>query len=226
MQTSQIMGRGVYSIAQASRYTGLKPATVGRWAFGYRNYSSIVDPDLPRIGEDKAISFLTLVELLLMRRFQESGIPADKVRAAAGKLAAQQGIIHPFAFEHLGRYLQHDNRDFFGRNDPDDDWVKWTGKNTDQAAWDAVLAPFLHEVEFEGEYVRRWFPPETARLVVLDPSIRFGEPVISGTRIPTANLLDQIQGGDSVEFVAECYGLSVEQVQAAEGFELRTKRAA
>lgn len=226
MKTNDILGRGVYSVSEVAAYTGLKWSTVNRWAFGYREYPGIVDPDLPQIEGAKAVSFLALMELYLMRRFQECGLPADKLRIAAGSVARRLGIDHPFAFERLGDYLKHDNRDFFFRDLLGSDWEQLTGRNPGNFVWDEIVNPYLHEVEFEGDYARRWFPAESDRLVVLDPAIKFGEPVLTGTRIPTANVADMVDAGDSVSTVAESYDLTVKQVQAALGFERRLHKAA
>jgi uncharacterized protein (DUF433 family) len=225
MQTSQIMGRGVYTMMEAAKLTGLTPSVVERWAFGYREYSGIVDPDMPRIGRYKAISFLTLMELYLMRRLRDEGIRPEKFRIAAEELAKIRGIAHPFASEHIEDFLQHDNKDFYLRA-TSDQWLQLTGKQRHQQVMDIAVGPFLHEVEFESEFIRRWFPESANRLIVVDPAVKFGEPVITGTRIPTASIADQLIAGDPAEFVADCYGLSVAQVAAAEGFERRFGRAA
>ena len=223
MDAHAILGRGIYSTADAARLTGLTRSKVDRWAFGYRGYSGIVDPDLPSVGPYRSISFLTLMELYLMRRLQDKGIAAEKFRVAALEVAKATGIEHPFAFEHLGDFLLHDNRDFYLQ---DGELTKITGRNQYNTVMKTVVEPYLSEVEFESEYVRRWFPSEADRLIVVDPAIKFGEPVVSGSRIPTANIVDQINAGDTADFVAECYGLTVEQVLAAEGFERRFNRAA
>ena len=223
METHAVLGRGIYSTTEAARLTGLTRSKVDRWAFGYRDYRGIVDPDLPNSGPYRSISFLTLMELYLMRRLQDKGIAAEKFRIAAGELARLKGVEHPFAFEHLGEFLLHDNKDFFLQ---EEDLTQITGHNRDNMVLKTVIKPYLQEVEFEAEYVRRWFPVESDRLIVVDPAIKFGEPVVSGTRVPTANIIDQMNGGDSASFVAECYGLTLAQVEAAEGFERRFNRAA
>jgi uncharacterized protein (DUF433 family) len=51
--------------------------------------------------------------------------------------------------------------------------------------------------------------------IVLDPAIQFGAPCIRGTRIPTRTLWGMRQGGDSLGFIAEVYGLEPERVEEA-----------
>ena len=56
---------------------------------------------------------------------------------------------------------------------------------------------------------------EIAPRIAVDPSIRFGKPVIRGTRVPVALVLAQLAGGMTVESVREEYDLQLEDVQAA-----------
>ena len=222
---SDILGRGIYSVPEVALYTGLKSSTVNRWAFGYREYPGIVDPDIPQIGQGKAISFLAMMELYLMSRFLDAGLRPEKFRIAAGEVARIKGLSHPFAFEHLQEYIREDGRDFYYRTG-EDAWQKLTGRNRGNFAWDLVVRPYLHEVEFQGDYARRWFPASAGHLIVLDPAIQFGEPVISGTRVPTAIIAEQLMAGDQPSLLAEGYGLTLEQIRAAERFESRLDRAA
>ncbi len=51
--------------------------------------------------------------------------------------------------------------------------------------------------------------------ISMDPEVRFGKPCISGTRIDVATIVGALAAGESLETVAEEYGLSPEQVRAA-----------
>lgn len=54
--------------------------------------------------------------------------------------------------------------------------------------------------------------------VVVDDEILAGKPIIQGTRIPVSLIVGQIASGESIESVADEYGLSREQVLAALGY--------
>lgn len=56
---------------------------------------------------------------------------------------------------------------------------------------------------------------ELAPRIVVDATIRFGKPVIQGTRVPVDLLVGKVGGGMSLEEVAEEYGVTVEDVRAA-----------
>jgi len=56
---------------------------------------------------------------------------------------------------------------------------------------------------------------ELAPRIVVDPAIRFGKPVIQGTRVPVELVLAKLGGGMDFSEVAEEYELAVEDIRAA-----------
>lgn len=56
---------------------------------------------------------------------------------------------------------------------------------------------------------------EIAPRIVVDQSVRFGRPVIQGTRVPVATVVAKLAGGMSVDEIVAEYDVSVEDVQAA-----------
>ncbi|RJQ26925.1 MAG: DUF433 domain-containing protein [Peptococcaceae bacterium] len=56
---------------------------------------------------------------------------------------------------------------------------------------------------------------EIAPRIVIDKNIRFGRPVIKGTRIPVDIILGKLSGGMSFEELIEEYELSREDILAA-----------
>lgn len=51
--------------------------------------------------------------------------------------------------------------------------------------------------------------------IVVDPAIRFGKPIIKGTRVPVDLLVGKVASGMGIDEVADEYGVSVEDVRAA-----------
>jgi uncharacterized protein (DUF433 family) len=56
---------------------------------------------------------------------------------------------------------------------------------------------------------------ELAPGIVVDPEVRFGRPIIEGTRVPVELVIGKLAGGMTTEEVADEYGLSVAEVRAA-----------
>jgi uncharacterized protein (DUF433 family) len=56
---------------------------------------------------------------------------------------------------------------------------------------------------------------ELAHNITVDPKVKFGKPIITGTRVPVDLIVGKIAGGMSIEEVMQEYDLKHEQVQAA-----------
>lgn len=51
--------------------------------------------------------------------------------------------------------------------------------------------------------------------IVIDPKIQHGKPVIKGTRVPVARIIEGLAGGMEIKEICDEYGLTKEDVQAA-----------
>ncbi|MCX6617511.1 MAG: DUF433 domain-containing protein [Acidobacteria bacterium] len=56
---------------------------------------------------------------------------------------------------------------------------------------------------------------EIAPRIVVDPQIRFGKPVIRGTRVPVHTIIAKLAGGMAPEEVAREYEVTPEDIRAA-----------
>ena len=56
---------------------------------------------------------------------------------------------------------------------------------------------------------------ELAPCIIVDPEIRFGKPVIEGTRVPVELVVGKLGGGMSMDEVMDEYALTREDVLAA-----------
>jgi len=50
--------------------------------------------------------------------------------------------------------------------------------------------------------------------ITIQPDVRFGKPVIAGTRVPVDLVVGKVAGGMTIEEIMQEYGLTREQVQA------------
>ena len=56
---------------------------------------------------------------------------------------------------------------------------------------------------------------EIAPRIVVDPAVRFGKPVIQGTRVPVGLVVAKLAGGMTTDEVAREYEITLEDVRAA-----------
>ena len=59
-----------------------------------------------------------------------------------------------------------------------------------------------------------WQPVEIARRIVVNPQVRFGQPVIKGTRVPVALLPDELAAGSAFETIAKEYSVTQADISA------------
>lgn len=57
--------------------------------------------------------------------------------------------------------------------------------------------------------------------VVVDSAVRFGKPVIEGTRVPIDLVVGKLAGGMSIDDVASEYELTLEDIRAALAYAAR-----
>lgn len=62
---------------------------------------------------------------------------------------------------------------------------------------------------------------QIAPRITVDSDVRFGKPVIEGTRVPVSIVVGAVAAGDTPEEVAREYGISVEDVRATLSYAAR-----
>lgn len=88
-----------------------------------------------------------------------------------------------------------------------------------------VIRPSLSAgIEYDHSGATRWFPTPRSRMILLDPEVQFGSPIVANAGVPTDAIYDawKAEGRDQVR-VARAYGLTPKMVSAAVAFEQRLR---
>ena len=212
--------QSAYSITEASRYLSIPTATLRSWVVG-RKYPTdsgikffsplILLPDDARAG----LSFVNLVEahvLDAIRRHHQ--VPLSKIRDAIHYLQKHFSSKHPLAEQRF----QTDGIDLF---------IDKFGKlinvtQSGQIALRELLKAHLHRVEHNANGAAVRLYPFTRKrdlsepkVIVIDPHISYGRPVLVGTGIPTAIVAERYKAGESIDELAEDYGRSRNEIEEA-----------
>jgi uncharacterized protein (DUF433 family) len=219
-----------YSITEASRYLSIPAATLRSWVAG-RKYPTGAGPKFFRpiiqltANARDGLSFANLVEahvLDAIRRHHQ--VQLSKIREAIHYLRQHFGSNHPLSEQRF----QTDGIDLF---------VEKFGRLIDvtqsgQITLRELLKAHLHRVEHDhtGAAVRLY--PFTRKrdlhepkVVVIDPHISYGRPVLAGTGIPTAVVAERYKAGESIDELAEDYGRSRKEIEEAIRCELSLEAA-
>ncbi len=218
------IGTGVYPLRQAARLTGAKPASVRRWLLGYhrkgQEYLPLWSPELAHeeLGEP-VVSFRDLLELRLVAAFERHGVSLRIIRSTAEYARKQFGTDYPLT----SRRFLTDGRTIFMeavKAAPPEEQLLDVHKR--QLVFSDIIRPSLYAgIEYEGVRARRWYPlGEDRKIVVLDPGIQFGAPIVAKSGIPTDILhASFLAEGKDRKTVARVFGVTTQEVDAAVKFE-------
>ena len=202
-----------YSLAEASQYLTIPVSTIRYWSTGRPGGSDSLLIAVQRTP--LALSFRNLVELHVLgairRRFSVS---MPSVRKSLNYMRRQFQVSRPL----LAYEFETDGVDLFVQHYGQLINVAQAG----QAEMRDVLAASLRRIERDDHGLPiRLFPftrnaiENAPRLVVIDPNISFGRPVIVGTGIPTQEIAARHKAGESFVELAGDYGRSVDEIDEA-----------
>lgn len=215
----------VYSVTDVAHYLHIPVATIRSWLKG-RSYTlkkgrQTFAPLIQRPNpEHPQLSFTNLVEAHVLRIIRETyQVKLDNVRKALDYISQQFATDHPL----VTKKFQTDGVDLFVCQMDELVNVSRSG----QLAMRETLKHLLTRVEWDANGIAtRFFPitelvpdPESDKIIYLDPTIRFGRPVIAGKGIPTAAIASLYEAGDDIDDIADEFDCTPQQVKTAIRFE-------
>jgi uncharacterized protein (DUF433 family) len=222
---TELRNTGTYAIAAAAHYLALPPATLSAWVRG-RHYQTSRgqrhSKPLIRLPDSREpyLSFTNLVEAHVLKAIRrQHGLAMQKVRPALDHLENRMKVPHPLAHEEL----LTDGVSLF---------VERFGQLVDlsaqgQLAMQELLRVHLKRIVHDSNgFALRLFPfsrgerLEVPRVVVLDPQISFGRPVIDGTSVRTEVIASRLKAGESIQTLADDYSVGADRIEEAIRYEL------
>jgi hypothetical protein len=177
------LGQGIYSLADMRLYL----AYFGEPEDGARALTwlaSALNPVAHRRRQPD-YSFSDLVSLFVVRELTRLGVRAARIRDAEARMRKITGVDRPFVSEDIA--TDGDEVFFTTENDQVESANESSKRRTGQQTSLIVVAPYLDRVRYDDGSAAAWSPADH---VVLDPQVQFGEPVVDGSRVPTAVVAD------------------------------------
>jgi uncharacterized protein (DUF433 family) len=214
-----------YSVADAARYLHVPQATLRSW-FAGRTYprqqggpGSFKPLLAPADAQTGRLSFLNLVEAHVLRALRtHHGVPIRAVRPALDHAARQLGIPHVLLSDALLTSAGEIFLEHYGQ--------LINLSRSGQFAMRRVLEAHLRRVERDDRHIPiRLYPFLTGRdeadirSVVIDPSVSFGRPVVTGSGVTTSTLVQRLDAGETIEHLAHDYGIDSALIEDAIVFE-------
>jgi uncharacterized protein (DUF433 family) len=213
-----------YSTPDAARYLRMSPSTLGSWIHG-RPYpvatgtlwwdGLITRPD----PSDPRLSFSNLVEAYVLDALRKQyKVPIKAIRTAlidaekhyqvpnflrSDQLRATKGNVF---LEYLGQLIN-------------------VGKGR-QEAMPEILGAYLERIEWDKagfatklSPVTRLEPTTSPKLILIDPDVAFGRPIVRSRAIKTATISERFDLGESILDLAKDYDLELPEIEEAIRYE-------
>jgi len=215
-----------YTVFDTARYLRLPEQTIRNWAYGdtYSTRTGARKKTKPLIDAEANarhdFSFLNLIELYVLSAFRrEHQVQMPKIRNAMEYLKTQLHSARPLISEDM----QTDGTNIF---------VEKVGSLINasehgQLVMKALLIEHLKRIDRDARGVPvRLFPftwsrseqtnpakvAAAPRIISIDPGVAFGRPVITGSRVPTIEIFQRFNAGESPEDLAADFGRQTEEI--------------
>ena len=210
----------LYGLAEAALYLRVPIKTLEYWAFGRGRV-----PPLVRVASrlPRSLSFMNLLEchmLAAMRSLYDLRLP--KIRRGVVHLNETSNFRHPL----IEQPLLTDRVDLLIREL--DKFINLSRGG--QLAIPEIVNVHLERVEYDKKRFR-FFPfvrqrsANEPKIIVIDPSVGFGKPIVAGTGIATSVIASRFNARESVPDLAREYGLEEKQIEEAIRWETRAVAA-
>ena len=167
------------------------------------------------------MGFRDLIELRFIKAFIDHGLGLKTIRHCLDYARECVKDDRPFST----RRFQTDGRTIFLeslRDSGDDELLDL--KNRQYVIKDVIERTFK-DLDISEDIVIRWRPFEGKDSIVIDPQRAFGQPIASGSGIPTVTLADAVNAERSIQRVSYLYDVPVPVIRDAVNFEKSLKAA-
>lgn len=220
LQTDPRLELPLYGLSEAALYLRVPIKTLEYWAFGKDRHSPLI-----RVAgkHPRTLSFMNLLEchmLAAMKSIYDLRLP--KIRHAVAHLNKTSSFRHPLIEE----ALLTDRVDLLMREL--DKLVNISRGG--QYAIPEIVGVHLERVEYD-KGIFRFYPfvrersAAEPKLIVINPALGFGKPVVAGTGISTSVIASRFNARESVPDLAKEYGLEEKQIEEAIRWETRAVAA-
>lgn len=206
------LNQGIYSLEDLRTYLAYYAGdkAVGTHALVW--LTDALNPAEGHVARRPDYAFSDLISLFVVRELRRLGVKPSKIREAERHYRKTTGLERPF----VHREVMTDRRDVWMLGDEPGQVEAASGPRGQQASHVALDA-YLKAVHYTDNVAATWTPTEH---VLLSPLLQFGEPVIVGTRVPTAAVAE-IAASAGAARAASRLGIDQEKADAAIAFERR-----
>jgi len=205
-----------YTVREAARYLLVPAPTVRYWSVGRDTWLPLID--VPA-HDPVLLSFINLVELHVLASIRRKHrITMPKVREAIDWLRQQTADARDRRHPLISRQLETDGLDLFTER-----YGQLININRDgQFAMRELMSGALRRIERDAHGIPIKLYPYTRSsvadapsMIVIDPTLSGGRPVLAGTGLATEMIAERYKAGESVEDLAKDYERKESEIDEA-----------
>ena len=229
MDLADRFGVPLYSVPEVAVYLGVPTSTFSTWVRGYARQPSssaavrrapLLTAMLPAAIGRATIPFVGLAEGMVLAAIRRAGGSLQRIRPALDRLRDTFGLEHVLASQSLytdGAEVLYDFAERAGDTPEARSARELVVLRKGQHVFASVIDEYLQRVQFAGDGYAELIhlPRYGAADVVADPRRGFGQPIFSRGGAKLEDVLGAFQAGDSLEVVAQEYGVPADQLEDA-----------
>lgn len=204
------LGLGIYSLDELRIYLAYYAGESSSGHLALTWLTEALNPVPGHVARRPDYAFSDLISLFVVRELRRLGVKLANIRQAEQHLRATTGLERPF----VHREVMTDGRDVWIVGDEAGQVEAASGPRGQQASH-VALAAYLKAVQYTDNVAATWIPAEH---VLVSPHLQFGEPVVQGTRVPTAAVAE-VAAAAGPELAAARLGIDQAKAYAAIAFE-------
>ena len=195
----------------ASVHLGIPSNTIKQWiaARGGQPVMHSVPPPTPH---GPRLPFIALAEAQILRELRRAGLTMQHIKAGVERLRRLTGEEYVLAMNTIATDGGELLYNAATRVAPE-----WVSARDGQQAFRQVIEAVMKFVSYadDGFANRMTLRPYEGADIIVDPRFGFGQPVFAASKVPVETIADLFYGGgESVEDIADEYGLKTGEVEA------------
>ena len=218
------LGIGIYTPAEAAFYARVSSKMMRRWVFGDSRGRPVTEREL-KDSSEKVVTFLDFVQTLAIREVrQRHGLSLQRIRDGIDEASKRYGLKYPLACQHRIFLFSDQHGEGHGhilirlendQADVEEQYVQLTGRGKGNLMFKPVVEMFLRDLTFDPKtkFATEYRPMTAGGMsVLLNPSRRFGEPVVEPSGYTVESLWHATNAEGGLEEAASAFGVSIEEI--------------
>ena len=206
--SDNVLSGGIYSLKEAAFFSRLSTKTLKRWYLGDSSTNQVFQQK-ELIEDGDFINFLDFIQALAVRELRvHHNVPLPKIREAVSLLQNEYNITYPFARHH--RTYSDGNKILI---QIENNLIQLNRPHANQLTMKPIVELYLRELKFNAAGLAHQYRP--AEGIVLDPSLRFGEPLLEKSGYTALSIYDSVISEGDFDIVSALYDIELDQVKYA-----------